>query len=450
MSRSFLKRLGFIFFAFLVAAACCTPAGRSFFGAPAHRQVLVGESLSSFLNVPPPLLRNLDFHTDHPELLEPSPSGTGPLVRNPGELQVSLRLFGVIPLRYLTVTAVPEVEVVPGGQAIGVLLHSQGVLVVGQAPIRDAKGREHSPAREAGIAPGDLLLKINGRQVISESDVRELVNKAGRGGRSLKLELRRQKRTFQARVTPIYCGETAHWRIGLLVRDSAAGVGTLTFYEPHTRSYGALGHVIADAQTSQAIELADGKIVAAVIEGVRPGRRGQPGEKLGVFAGEGDIAGTIQKNTTCGIFGMLRSLPSVSFYRRPIPVALAEQIRPGKAEILTVLDENRVERFEIEIERVRPGARKDGKGLVIRVTDPKLLERTGGIIQGMSGSPIIQDGRLVGAVTHVFINNPTRGYGVPVEWMVEECGLRRSDIVRNEMNDRVKHRFAVENVPEVA
>jgi len=446
----FLKHIGFIFFAFLLVAACCTPAGRSLFGAPAHREVLVGESLSSFLNVPPPVLRNLDFRTDRPELLDMRPFGDGPLVRGPGRMQVSLRLFGVIPLRHLTVTAVPEVRVVPGGQAIGVLLHSQGVLVVGQAPIYDAKGRERSPAREAGILPGDVLLRINGRQVISESDVRELVNEAGKNGRPLVLELRRQKKTFKKRVRPVYCGESARWRIGLLVRDSAAGVGTLTFYEPRTMSYGALGHIITDAQTAQAIQLADGKIVSAIIEGVRPGRRGQPGEKLGVFRGEDGISGTIQKNTVCGIFGMLRTPPPASLYRRPIPVVLTEQIRPGKAEILTVLDEDRVEKFEIEIERVRPSARKEGKGLVIRVTDPKLLKRTGGIIQGMSGSPIIQDGRMIGAVTHVFINNPTRGYGVPVEWMLQECGLWCSEIRPKAVSEGVNHRFAAENVFEVA
>lgn len=438
MPWSFVKRCGFIFFALLLISLCCTPAGRNLLGGPAYRQVLVGESLSSIFNVPPSILDRLVFHTNHPEFL--SVSNQGPLVRIPGEMQVSLRLFNLIPLRCMTVNIVSQVRVVPGGQAIGVMLHSQGVIVVGQAPIHDDKGREYCPARDAGINAGDVLVKINGRQVINEADVRELVNKNG-GGRRVDLELKRRQRVFRVKVKPIYCGESARWRIGLLVRDRTAGVGTLTFYEPSTKAYGALGHIIADAQTSQAIELADGKIVSAVIQGVRAGRRGQPGEKIGMFAGKGDIAGDINKNTNCGIFGRLVSLPENGLHSHPIPVALASQIRPGPAQILTVLNGRKVESFGIEIERVRLNARRDGKGLIIRVIDPNLLNRTGGIIQGMSGSPILQNGRIVGAVTHVFINNPTRGYGVPAEWMVEDGGLRASSCLRNDVDEGVRSRY---------
>jgi len=420
--RKRISQAGFIFFAILLIFGCFTPFSRSFFGLPVYQNVLVGESVAPSLQVPGSLKSVLQWESDRPEAIRVLDTGGSPVIGEAGEYRLSLKLFGFIPLRHLTVSAVPEVKVLPGGQSIGVLLHSRGVIVIGEAPLESGE-REYSPAYQAGIREGDVILSINGREVRCEADVREIVNEVGGNGEKLAVRLKRNGVEFLVGVTPDYCERTGRYRVGLLVRDSAAGVGTLTFHDPETGSYGALGHVITDGRSSQRLELTDGRIVEAEIRGVHPGMRGRPGEKLGAFAGEGSFTGSIDRNTTYGIFGTLEGNTSNPYFREPIPVALLHHVRPGPAAMLTVLHDRQIERFNLMIEEVRPENGGDGKGLVIRIDDERLLERSGGIIQGMSGSPIIQNGRLVGAVTHVFINNPSRGYGVPIEWMLRESGL---------------------------
>lgn len=431
--RKRINRVCFIFFAILLILGCFTPFSRSFFGLPTHHHVLVGEPLVPSLHLPAALTAALQWQIDRTEATKTvevlHPDGL-PVVQQAGEYCLSLKLFGLIPLRHMMVTAVPEMKVIPGGQSIGVLLHSKGVLVVGEAPIR-TQNQGFSPARRAGIREGDLILAINGRQVQNESDVRELVNEIGGTGERMKVRVKRNGREFQVHLTPDFCRQTGRYRVGLLVRDTAAGVGTLTFYEPETKSYGALGHVIAAGRTSQRIELTDGNIVEAEIQGVRSGTRGRPGEKVGVFSNRDLFTGSIDLNTTYGIFGTLNGEPINPYFEAPVPIALLHHIRTGPAETFTVLQGRKIERFTLLIEEVRPEATGNGKGLVIKINDERLLEKSGGIIQGMSGSPIVQNGCLIGAITHVFINNPTRGYGVPVEWMLRECGLLE---LMNEIN----------------
>ncbi|MCL6634510.1 MAG: SpoIVB peptidase [Peptococcaceae bacterium] len=315
------------------------------------------------------------------------------------------------------------VQVVPGGQSIGVLIHSRGVVVAGYAAVLDDSGKRVNPAADAGLRDGDIILKVDGEEVRSESRVRELVARAGAAGQPVTLEVKRGEEIFFSRLNPVFCKETLRYRLGLIVRDSAAGVGTLTFYEPKTMLYGALGHIITDIGSTQPVELSDGRIVGASVQGILRGRRGQPGEKIGMFQGDKAISGTVIKNTKMGIFGHLERPPENSGFSAPLPVAAVHQIHEGPAEVLTVLQGDKVEKFSIEIIRVNPQARRDGRGLVIKITDPRLLDQAGGIIQGMSGSPIIQDNRLAGAVTHVFVNDPAKGYGVPAEWMLREAEI---------------------------
>jgi stage IV sporulation protein B len=200
-------------------------------------------------------------------------------------------------------------------------------------------------------------------------------------------------------------------------------VGTLTFFDPVTKKYGALGHVITNSETSEWLDLKDGKIVGAAVEGIQKGQRGKIGEKIGLFQGDRTMSGNIEKNTQYGIFGVLQTILPNKLYPNPVPVAVGGQIKEGPAQMLTVLDSENIEAFNVEIQTVFPQPRPDGKSFIIRVVDQKVLNRTGGIIQGMSGSPIVQDGKLVGAVTHVFINDPTRGYGISAELMMDEAGL---------------------------
>ncbi|MDI6870038.1 MAG: SpoIVB peptidase [Bacillota bacterium] len=365
-------------------------------------------------------------------------AGTGPrrLVLYPvreGSTRLTLRLFGLIPLRERQVTVLPEVRVVTGGQSIGVLVASRGVVVTGFRPVTLADGGTEEPARKAGVRVGDLVTAVDGRPVYTASQLGALVG-AGRG-RPVVLEIWRGGRQLQVKVAPACAGEEpeaggqsgwrperpGRWRLGLYVEDPTAGVGTLSFWDPRTGIYGALGHMITDGFTRQRVTLHQGRIVPAVIAGIQPGRRGRPGEKIGLFHHRYGVLGTIERNTACGIFGRIVQPPAGD--QRFVPVATREEVHTGPAEIRTVVRQQQVESFRIEIVRVRRSARPTGKSLVIRVTDPRLLASTGGIIQGMSGSPIIQDGRLAGVVTHVFVNDPARGYGVLAEWMALEGGL---------------------------
>lgn len=340
-----------------------------------------------------------------------------------GHADLEFSLFGIIPLRQMAVDVVPQLRVFPGGHSIGVLIHAEGVLVTGLAPVTDSAGRTTYPARDAGIEVGDVVLEVCDVKVNGDAHIAALVEQCGAGGREVPVLIKKKNGSrLRLNIAPVLCRESQRYRIGMWVRDSAAGVGTLTFYDT-AGVFGALGHVITDDETDRPIDVRDGRIVKATVTGIEEGKKGQPGEKIGVFLEEKDVMGEIYSNSRFGITGSLYSVPSNPFYDNPIPIGLAGEVREGPAEIITVVQGQRLERFAIDIQRIIRQAKPDGKGLIVRITDQGLLERTGGIVQGMSGSPIIQDGKLVGAVTHVFVNDPTRGYGVFIEWMIAEAGL---------------------------
>lgn len=337
-----------------------------------------------------------------------------------GRAYLELRLFGVIPFRRVAVDVLPPVRVVPGGHSIGVLLDDGGVRVVGFLPLGGADARV--PAREAGLMVGDLILRADGRPIGSARDLTAAVEAAGAARRPLRLEVWRLGRTFDVEIRPVRDPESGRYAIGVAVREGTAGVGTLTFYDPRTRVFAALGHVIVDRDGRTPLEVRGGRIVPAAVVDVRRGSRGQPGEKVGRFDASGPTLGTITRNTEYGIAGVLERLPEQPLFREPIPIALLHEVREGPAQIVTVVADHKLELFDIVIERVI-GNHRGGKNMVVRVTDPRLLRATGGIVQGMSGSPVIQGGRLVGAVTHVFVHEPARGYAVSAEWMVLASGL---------------------------
>ena len=402
---------------------------------PSRQMIAAGEPLKLDLLFPKHVLNNLEIDVHSEDLGKIHYKGnylvdsglllnqTSSALSTSGEFLLNFKLFGMIPLCKMVVDVVSPVNVIPGGHSIGVLLHSQGVIVVGKSAVTDEKGNKYNPAQDAGITVGDIIQKVNHNQVKTDVQMRDEIEKAGKSGQKIVMEIKRDGKTFNTTVNPVYCHETQHYRIGLFIRDSAAGVGTLTFCEPKSKKYGALGHVITDIDTSQKIDLADGKIVSATIENIRPGKKGQPGEKIGVFKGHSDLVGNIIQNTQFGINGKLQNNISNPIYSEPLPAAMSCQVHEGPAKILTVLKNSEIESFDINIEQVTPQSRPEGKGLVVKITDKKLLEKTGGIIQGMSGSPIIQDNRFAGAITHVFVNDPTKGYGVLAEWMLKDAEL---------------------------
>lgn len=341
----------------------------------------------------------------------------------PGKFHARVAFHGVIPLKTLVFEVQRVPRVYPGGQAVGLLLHAKGVIVVGYAEVVGRDGMRVSPAAMAGVMVGDVILSANGRAATSDRVLKEVICRAGATGRTVLLEVNRRGKLVRIYVQPRFCQRAGCYRIGLLIRDSTAGVGTLTFYHPETRLYGALGHVVTDATTANPVELAQGSLVEAFIQGVRPGERGRPGEKIGIVSENSALSGTIEQNTEYGIFGHLHYIPVHPLFGGPIPVALAHQVHPGRARMLTVVAGNNLESFEIEILKVNPLSPRGKKDIILRVTDRRLLRYTGGIIQGMSGSPIVQDGRLAGAVTHVFVSSPERGYGIFAERMLRKCGL---------------------------
>ncbi len=348
--------------------------------------------------------------------------GVPPVAARTGRFCLEFRFLGFFPCKKVTLHVLPPATVVVGGHSIGVLLQAEGVEVVGYAPLPGPGGEDSSPGRAAGIRPGDVILRIEGTRVRTGAQVAFLVDELGRRGGTLVFEVKRGRRHLTCVVRPRYCPETRRYRVGLYVREGAAGVGTLTFFDPVTRKYGALGHMVTPSAAARGLDLGEGKIVRVSIQGIRQGRQGRIGEKLGTFVAAPPLGG-ITRNTPYGIFGRLSGEFRNPLFPQPVPVAFASQVREGPARLLTVVSGEKVESFAAVIEAVFPRPRPDGKAFIIRVTDPRLLRVAGGIVQGMSGSPVLQDGRLVGAVTHVFVNDPRRGYGVLAEQMLEEAGL---------------------------
>lgn len=398
---------------------------------PLQKKIIVGESLDLGFNADGKLAKYLqvDVKTNNSANLNFPITDSAPVITTPGKIDMYVKLFGIIPLRQITVDVVPEVKVMPGGQSIGVMLHSQGVMVVGLSTVTDSQGKSHNPADQAGIKVGDILIKINDVVVESEEQVRDIITQAGSNNKSVTLEIEREGKKIIKEIKPIYCPETKRYRLGLFVRDSAAGVGTLSFYDPTTLAYGALGHVITDSDTGKKINLSDGRIVEASIQKIHRGMEGQPGEKVGMLENNSILTGTISQNNAFGIYGKLTQKIDHPLFDEPVPVALASRVKEGPAEIITVIEGNKPEKFKINIEKVSHQSHPDSKSMVIKITDPKLIKATGGIVQGMSGSPIIQyreNGQpvLVGAVTHVFLQDCTKGYGIMAEWMIRQAGIK--------------------------
>ncbi|WP_370642259.1 SpoIVB peptidase [Virgibacillus salidurans] len=341
----------------------------------------------------------------------------------PGSSELVYDVAG-FPIKKVDLSVLDDIRVIPGGQSIGVNLHTQGVLVVGHHQVNGQNGNL-SPGEESDIKVGDVILEINGESINEMEEVKPIVEEAGKNSESLDVTIKRADETIETKLQPVL--DDNEYKIGLYIRDSAAGIGTMTFHEPESDKYGALGHVISDMDTKKPIEIHDGTIVESSVSSIEKGNNGTPGEKQARFSTEENEIGTITKNSPFGIFGELNDSLNHGNYDEPMPVALSHEVEEGPAKILTVVEDEEVEEFEVEVVSSVPQKFPATKGMVIQITDPELLDATGGIVQGMSGSPIIQNGKIIGAVTHVFVNDPTSGYGVHIEWMLEEAGINVSN-----------------------
>ena len=310
-------------------------------------------------------------------------------------------------------------KVIACGQPFGIKMLTEGIMVVRLSDINGSK--DSCPAKKAGIQVGDIIISVGGEKITSNEDLSKVISSSG--GKTVEVVLKRNNsddknpsvEEMSLKLTPEYCESEKSFKSGMWVRDSSAGIGTITFYDPSTGAFGGLGHPICDADTGNIMPLSSGEICNVSITGCKKGLNGVPGELRGRFLSGNEI-GNVTQNTTCGVFGKLNESPSDS---DEIEIADFSDIKKGKAEILTTINGSEPARYSINIEQVNQDD-PDSKNLVIKVTDKDLLEKTGGILQGMSGSPIIQNGKLVGAVTHVFVNNSTMGYGILAQTMISQ------------------------------
>ena len=341
-----------------------------------------------------------------------------------GQTKTELKLFGIFPVKTVVVSAAESKRVVPGGIPFGIKMLSDGVMVTSLGTV-SSKGALLTPAKDAGIHACDVIVSIDGKEMRESSDVVAAVSKSG--GRALEVVLKKgDGGVRRVKLSPVLdtCDNT--YKVGIYLRDSSAGIGTITYYDPETESFGGLGHGVCDSETGKLISLLKGDVVGAEIDSVTKSRDGLPGQLNGHFATLYNT-GSILKNDETGVYG---SLENVRVVGDSVPVALKQEVKTGRATILCTLSGTEPEEFEIEIEKISYNSNRAVKNMVIRVTDPRLLQEAGGIVQGMSGSPILQNGKLVGAVTHVFVNDCTRGYGIFAENMLESAQSIKSDSLK--------------------
>ena len=308
-------------------------------------------------------------------------------------------------------------NVIPGGKSIGVTLNTDGVTVTGVSEILCNDGSHLSPAKDAGLKPGDIIKEVNKQPIGDVSELCEVISTSN--GDSVPIMYMRNNKNINAVIKPLISKEDGKYKIGAWVKDATSGIGTLTFYEPDTKIFAALGHGICNPDSGELLQINGGNLLNSTVIDINKSQKGSPGELKGIFAENGDCIGTVHRNSDSGISGEITT--DFQLDNKPVPIAPSYEIMPGKAQILTNIEGERIDAFDVKIIKIVHNSDSISKNMIIEVTDRSLIEKTGGIVQGMSGSPILQNGRIVGAVTHVFVNDPTRGYGIFIENMLAEA-----------------------------
>ncbi|MCB7317240.1 SpoIVB peptidase [Lacrimispora sp. 210928-DFI.3.58] len=334
---------------------------------------------------------------------------------NQGSYQVGLKLFGIIKLKDIQVDVVDTRYAIPCGSPIGIYLKSDGVMVIGTGRITGADGMEREPAY-GKLKSGDYIEALNGTPMNTKEDLMDAVNRVG-GKEEAVLTVRREGESIDVSVEPIKSSD-GQYKLGAWVRDDTQGIGTITYVDMNGR-FGALGHGISDSDTGELVETAQGSLYTTQIMGIEKGTIGKPGLLSGViYYGPQSHMGDVTQNTNEGIFGTVNQQFMKDLPGEPIEIACRQDVKPGTAYIRSNIS-GELKDYEIEIQKVDINAGHKNKSLVIKVVDPELLELTGGIVQGMSGSPVLQNGKLAGAVTHVFVQDAARGYGILAEDMIQ-------------------------------
>lgn len=396
--RNFVRSIMSVFM--LAVVAVCSVAGYYIYNLPDEFYVTKGNSL--IIN------SKFDIESCDTGLVKQSVISSDMIM----ESGVTLKLFGKIPIKDVRVKSVEQPTLIVGGNPFGIKIITEGVMVIGVTTVDTCNG-EISPAESCGIEEGDIILSINGTKITSNETLQDAIMRSQ--GNKVNVTVKRGNTTQNVILSPVYSLSEASYKAGMWVRDSSAGIGTITFYDPVTKSFGGLGHPVCDSDTGTILPIHSGEVVAVTISGYKKGESGKPGELIGSFISSMSTGNLIMNNQS-GVFGTLDSAPNLS---SPVPLGYRQEIKQGKATILTTIKGNSPKQYEIEIERIDLKSDELSKNMIIKVTDKELLEQTGGILQGMSGSPIIQNGKIVGAVTHVFVNDPTRGYAIFADIMYD-------------------------------
>ncbi len=334
-------------------------------------------------------------------------------------LSVNFKLFNLFSIRTITVNT-ECTKIYAGGNIVGFSLNSSGIIVVGNSAVTTENGPVDT-LQNSDIKNGDIILEIENDKVNRISDLSSIINKDENQGKELTILIKRKGETLERKITPAKDSQSGKYKLGLWVKDDASGVGTLTYVREDNARFGALGHAISDPDTKQAFELNSGDMYKSTVIGINKGQKGKPGELKALFIQGSNNIGTVDKNTRFGVFGSYKQSYLEKLSKDDlISIGGRFTAKPGKAKIRTSLDGEVTKEYDIEIIKTNYQNASSDKSMVFRVTDKELLRKTGGIVQGMSGSPIIQNGKMVGAVTHVFVSDPTKGFGIYLDWMINE------------------------------
>ena len=331
--------------------------------------------------------------------------------------QQELKLLGVVPVKDVSVTKSQTTQVYVSGEVFGIKLYTDGVIVVGMQSVQ-TEDKKVSPAADAGIKVGDIIVSVNNTEVFSSNEVTQILN--DNNGTDYNIKVKRDGRYRHFTVTPAYSYREGCYKAGMWVRDSTAGIGTITFYNKDEGTFAALGHQVNDIDTNLIMPLLEGEAVGAEVTRVQKAKNGSTGSLSCDF--KDNIVGQLMDNRECGLYG---SYSEIGQYAKPYEVAPRQDIKRGKAQILSTVTAGAPKLYDVEITRIKYRGDKEQKDIVLKVTDKDLLNTTGGIVQGMSGSPVIQNGKLVGALTHVIISNPEKGYAVFADKMLKASKLSK-------------------------
>ena len=335
--------------------------------------------------------------------------------QNNGSVKREVKLLGVVPVKSVSVSRSEPATVYVSGEVFGIKLYTNGVIVVGSQSI-DTGGKKVNPADEAGIRTGDIIVAINGEEVFSSNEVKAILNE--NNGASYKINVKRDGRYRSFTLTPVYSEREGCYKAGMWVRDSTAGIGTITFYNKEQGTFASLGHQINDVDTGELMPLLEGEAVGANVTRVQRAQSGTTGSLACEFTDE--IIGQLLDNRECGLYGAYARISEVA---KEYAVASRTEVEKGSAQILSTVEAGEPKLYDVEITHIRYRGADEQKDIILKVTDKELLEKTGGIVQGMSGSPVIQNGKLIGALTHVIVNNPEKGYAVFADTMLKASEL---------------------------